>query len=109
MTPYTYMFRTIIIGLFCSLLTTSCALNYLTFDTESRAKSIELGMSIEEVKGVMGRFFIKDSAFKDEDGDTHETIAYKSDNTTEFHFHFRNGLLESWNREHFLTYPSDRE
>lgn len=103
------MLKTISIGLFCLLFITSCAINYITFDAESRAKFIELGMSIEEVKGIMGNLFIKDAAFKDENGDVIETIAYKSDNTTEFHFHFRNGILESWNRKHLPIYQSDRE
>ncbi len=85
---------------FAALVLSSCASLVDAMQVDDRVKKVEVGMTEREVIGIMGRSYELVGA----DGDM-RVIAYGADwvdgeTTSEYRFHFRNGRLRSFNKEH---------
>ncbi|ADY52255.1 hypothetical protein Pedsa_1698 [Pseudopedobacter saltans DSM 12145] len=87
------------LSFFVSLFIFGCSMyNVVNYDANQRMRSINLGMSKNEVIKAMGKYYIVNSASKDSQENLKEILAYKSDVNEEYKLVFINDKLTEWNR-----------
>jgi hypothetical protein len=83
-----------------SVMLSSCAMNYITWNANKNIKKVELGMSKSDVIRIMGDLYIVNSNSLNAESKKEEVLVYKSDSTEEFRLKFTDNVLVSWDRVH---------
>ncbi len=79
-------------------LSISCTSSFLPVNVIKNIQSVELGMTKDEVIGVMGKHYILNANSLNEKGESEQTIAYPLSEQDEFRLKFINNTLISWDR-----------